>query len=107
MLSLIRALRSTHVHVSLVASLRSSDQLRPLPNRARWPGAASMLPEPPLQPPFEAQNFPSVSVARKSLLARSAQRRRSNAFFLYQHRSEEHTSELQSRFDLVCRLLLE
>src|SRR5438067_6981615 len=26
---------------------------------------------------------------------------------LRQHRSEEHTSELQSRFDLVCRLLLE
>src|SRR5699024_11725487 len=25
----------------------------------------------------------------------------------YQVRSEEHTSELQSRFDLVCRLLLE
>src|SRR5699024_8291122 len=25
----------------------------------------------------------------------------------YFHRSEEHTSELQSRFDLVCRLLLE
>ena len=23
------------------------------------------------------------------------------------YRSEEHTSELQSRFDLVCRLLLE
>src|SRR5437868_10937054 len=28
----------------------------------------------------------------------------SNALF---ERSEEHTSELQSRFDLVCRLLLE
>src|SRR5437868_10452054 len=27
--------------------------------------------------------------------------------FLGQMRSEEHTSELQSRFDLVCRLLLE
>src|SRR5699024_12449384 len=27
------------------------------------------------------------------------------AIFIY--RSEEHTSELQSRFDLVCRLLLE
>src|SRR5699024_5557463 len=27
--------------------------------------------------------------------------------FNRQHRSEEHTSELQSRFDLVCRLLLE
>src|SRR5207249_5084510 len=25
----------------------------------------------------------------------------------YSDRSEEHTSELQSRFDLVCRLLLE
>src|SRR5699024_11354904 len=27
--------------------------------------------------------------------------------FLKEIRSEEHTSELQSRFDLVCRLLLE
>src|SRR5207249_9903460 len=27
--------------------------------------------------------------------------------FAVQDRSEEHTSELQSRFDLVCRLLLE
>src|SRR5207249_5055478 len=26
---------------------------------------------------------------------------------IYGSRSEEHTSELQSRFDLVCRLLLE
>src|SRR5699024_12282977 len=26
---------------------------------------------------------------------------------LITHRSEEHTSELQSRFDLVCRLLLD
>src|SRR5699024_11854405 len=26
---------------------------------------------------------------------------------IYPFRSEEHTSELQSRFDLVCRLLLE
>src|SRR5699024_11761137 len=25
----------------------------------------------------------------------------------FENRSEEHTSELQSRFDLVCRLLLE
>src|SRR5207249_11590697 len=28
-------------------------------------------------------------------------------FRSYEVRSEEHTSELQSRFDLVCRLLLE
>src|SRR5207249_11937817 len=30
-----------------------------------------------------------------------------NRFTLLDVRSEEHTSELQSRFDLVCRLLLE
>src|SRR5699024_12075475 len=29
------------------------------------------------------------------------------AYMHYMARSEEHTSELQSRFDLVCRLLLE
>src|SRR5438067_6599473 len=27
--------------------------------------------------------------------------------YIFSGRSEEHTSELQSRFDLVCRLLLE
>src|SRR5699024_5370811 len=30
-----------------------------------------------------------------------------NAEEIWEKRSEEHTSELQSRFDLVCRLLLE
>src|SRR5699024_11270531 len=29
------------------------------------------------------------------------------AMWNWERRSEEHTSELQSRFDLVCRLLLE
>src|SRR5690606_41584177 len=29
------------------------------------------------------------------------------AFAIWMHRSEEHTSELQSRENLVCRLLLE
>src|SRR5699024_11613974 len=33
--------------------------------------------------------------------------RRSRLFYYRLQRSEEHTSELQSRFDLVCRLLLE
>src|SRR5437868_11423255 len=31
----------------------------------------------------------------------------SSCLFSATHRSEEHTSELQSRFDIVCRLLLE
>src|SRR5699024_12028129 len=30
-----------------------------------------------------------------------------STYFYNTERSEEHTSELQSRFDLVCRLLLE
>src|SRR5699024_12868933 len=58
--------------------------------------------EPPL--PVQLERISS----RSSLLppgatspASSAHRRRRHA------RSEEHTSELQSRFDLVCRLLLE
>src|SRR5699024_11786425 len=38
--------------------------------------------------------------SRPSCSAGSSSRRRAS-------RSEEHTSELQSRFDLVCRLLLE
>src|SRR5207249_6190426 len=38
---------------------------------------------------YSAENFPRVAV------------------FIHEGRSEEHTSELQSRFDLVCRLLLE
>src|SRR5437868_8936163 len=39
--------------------------------------------------------------------AREAACRTGSAGCACQARSEEHTSELQSRFDLVCRLLLE
>src|SRR5699024_7293120 len=41
--------------------------------------------------------FDLTAALREALLARGGRR----------PRSEEHTSELQSRFDLVCRLLLE
>src|SRR5699024_1081966 len=40
-------------------------------------------------------------------LARTARRRAASLAESRHLRSEEHTSELQSRFDLVCRLLLE
>src|SRR6266481_9109526 len=43
--------------------------------------------------------------ARASPLLRACRARLSAAHF--HHRSEEHTSELQSQFHLVCRLLLE
>src|SRR6202046_5907865 len=47
--------------------------------------------------------FRSVSVRRESFLSEYRQRRA----LPLKPRSEEHTSELQSRVDLVCRLLLE
>src|SRR5699024_11290275 len=55
-----------------------------------------------------AQVWPYVQLANedkelKTMLAGVINRQ----FKLINVRSEEHTSELQSRFDLVCRLLLE
>src|SRR5437868_10543845 len=44
---------------------------------------------------------------RRTAVRRRAPRRRHARRALGHARSEEHTSELQSRFDLVCRLLLE
>src|SRR5699024_12802393 len=49
-------------------------------------------------PPFKSPCFPLYALL---FMARCAAAAMSSA------RSEEHTSELQSRFDLVCRLLLE
>src|SRR5437868_10394559 len=56
--------------------------------------------------------FPYTTLFRSH--RRTPMRRRPNAIFSQLpggvaeiERSEEHTSELQSRFDLVCRLLLE
>src|SRR5690349_23142759 len=44
---------------------------------------------------------------RRPCSASARRRRRSRRFAISTTRSEEHTSELQSRRDLVCRLLLE
>src|SRR5699024_12056557 len=52
----------------------------------------------------------SCSTKRHLKLDRVLTQRRSLSLFASNpkaYRSEEHTSELQSRFDLVCRLLLE
>src|SRR5207249_8725732 len=50
--------------------------------------------------------FPYTTLFR-SLPAPGPERRPHDPGPLLHERSEEHTSELQSRFDLVCRLLLE
>src|SRR2546421_4296382 len=59
--------------------------------------------------PISSAGFPRLSVRRSCCISRGCRsarsrrsRRRARAM-----RSEEHTSELQSRSDLVCRLLLE
>src|SRR5207249_8516291 len=63
-----------------------------------------MIPRPP-----RSTLFPYTTLFRSVLgpagvpVARPAQHLRPH----HECRSEEHTSELQSRFDLVCRLLLE
>src|SRR5260221_2203056 len=56
--------------------------------------------------------FPYTTLFRSHMTALSNPRDRASkiarALFGYRHpRSEEHTSELQSHSDLVCRLLLE
>src|SRR5438105_9763876 len=48
-----------------------------------------------------------LDLAAQHFAARVHERRQAAVPRLEQHRSEEHTSELQSRVDLVCRLLLE
>src|SRR5206468_12346502 len=72
-----------------------------------------ILPTPPApaspcaQPPVATQKpSTSVSPSRKSASGVNASGPLKN-FFTSAVRSEEHTSELQSRSDLVCRLLLE
>src|SRR5699024_12523580 len=45
--------------------------------------------------------------SRSALIEQNVERVEQLLFGLRRIRSEEHTSELQSRFDLVCRLLLE
>src|SRR5437868_13172129 len=56
--------------------------------------------------------FRSRKTTARAISSGSAQRRigtrpAASAHCFSTSRSEEHTSELQSRFDLVCRLLLE
>ena len=51
--------------------------------------------------------FDSATAFRAQLLTRSVTQDSDNTVIDEDHRSEEHTSELQSPMYLVCRLLLE
>src|SRR5437868_13163784 len=74
-----------------------------------------MVRRPPRTPLFPTRRSSDLaerirrSLARRTILTPEGERLVVTASFGVgrQDRSEEHTSELQSRFDLVCRLLLE
>src|SRR5438067_9494718 len=53
---------------------------------------------------FRSRPFPRTSCCERTRASRAD---RPSIITTGSARSEEHTSELQSRFDLVCRLLLE
>src|SRR5699024_11334158 len=63
--------------------------------------------------PSNGQSFGALAEARRTRASSCSDRgvraplRNVTAQSTQRGRSEEHTSELQSRFDLVCRLLLE
>src|SRR2546422_5366895 len=54
-----------------------------------------------------AEKYTAARTARKTRMRTSATRRTNQMTRAAMKRSEEHTSELQSRLHLVCRLLLE
>src|SRR5260221_10621753 len=74
--------------------------------------ARGLQPQPRPRRPRRHRRGPHVVRGRRRvvdplLLPRRAQRRDAGVVRLPEARSEEHTSELQSHSDLVCRLLLE
>src|SRR5207248_10180211 len=77
-------------------------------SRQRGPGArrAQIVGRVPRQAPIEDEKL--VEAADGGDQPRHRPRRETTlALFAHEQRSEEHTSELQSPYDLVCRLLLE
>src|SRR5438067_7617821 len=66
-----------------------------------WPVSASVT--------FPTRRIVSIGPGESEAFSSgdASSRTRLTASSFVEDRSEEHTSELQSRFDLVCRLLLE
>src|SRR6267143_3324940 len=79
------------------ARVEAKTSVRPLYARVGWISFAAVLSG---APTFSGGDHGSWTLRRVDL-------QRSDAPRLPARRSEEHTSELQSQFQLVCRLLLE
>src|SRR5690606_41662628 len=97
---------SAHSHLSFVASPPTPPVLPPFPTRR----SSDLRPGGPLRLRRPGSRLPPL----RCTLRRAIRRRRagqqtyaSPRLSARPSRSEEHTSELQSRENLVCRLLLE
>src|SRR5437868_8008983 len=77
----------------------------PPPRSTLFPYTTLFRSEFNMLPPGDIRNCIVALSEDEALLSRLFQHRFNKGSGL--ERSEEHTSELQSRFDLVCRLLLE
>src|SRR5437868_10598439 len=75
----------------------------------RRPPRSTLFPYTTLFRSLETRAFDPAKAARVRVLAQQPLQFLDDRFMkrVLRERSEEHTSELQSRFDLVCRLLLE
>src|SRR2546421_8022957 len=82
--------------------IRRPPRSTPFPTRR-----SSDLPAPAAETPRPRRSASRDPPAPSSPAPGAPARRRSAAHRRLPSRSEEHTSELQSRSDLVCRLLLE
>src|SRR5207248_10310980 len=78
----------------------------PTPRSRRSRGCS---PRPPTSPGSSTRSSPSRHPTRPPdwSAAGCSARNGSLSYLIFCSRSEEHTSELQSPYDLVCRLLLE
>src|SRR5689334_23952581 len=81
----------TRIRAAVASGMRMFSEAAPASTSRRDAPCAGMLTFVQLAPVFRARRVASTSV--KSMFMKL--------------RSEEHTSELQSQFHLVCRLLLE
>src|SRR5438067_10612164 len=99
--------------LSSTALAKQTNLAQAIPKRSRVRSAASLIKRPTRA--TASMLIPARVVAaftdpqRRSVEARASgiESRNSLSLRVNPLRSEEHTSELQSRFDLVCRLLLE
>src|SRR5699024_11921051 len=94
-----------HRHLHSFPTRRSSDLIRSMDDRL---GHAYHTQKKYLSPPTPRLIYPLLTILFRNQILLINLFLPLNLFLMYPlPRSEEHTSELQSRFDLVCRLLLE